>query len=188
MSKKLSEDSSWKPTQGRDYNQKKMRDDLDNYLQRTYLDLNAVGSKGLTPLHMAVRHGLPDLAELLLLRGADAMIKVDSTRREVNRCSPFQYSISPECQRTHNHEINLRIYETFEFDRLVKWYPGEQVVIFNANETQGVVRTVRELQQHISMNIPPNEGPQRERRLWIHTRSNNVRVMQLSILTVSASI
>ena len=194
----LSMDGSWNPTQGlRDYNQEGMRDRLDEYLRRTNLDLNAVDSKGLTFLHIAVRHGLPDLAELLLLRGADAMIKLDSARREVNRCSPLQYSISPECQGMHNHEINLRMYEAFEYDRLVKKYPEEQVVIFDANEArtttssnpyQGVVSTVRELQQHVSLNIPPCEGPQFERRLWIHTHSNNVRVMQLSILTVSAPI
>ena len=168
-----------------------MRDDLDKYLHRTNLDLNAVGSKGLTPLHMAVHLGLPDLAELLLLRGADAMIKVDSARREVNRCSPLQYSISPESQGTHNHEINLRMYEAFEYDRLVKKYPDEQVVIFDANEartTTSVVSAVQELQQHVSLNIPPYEGPQSGRRLWIHTPSTNVRVMQLYILTVSASI
>ena len=115
------------------------------------------------------------------------MIEVDSAHMEINRRSPLQYSVSPECQYTHDDEINLRMYEAFEFDRLVKRYPGEQVVIFNANEAR-VVRTVQELQQHVGLNITPYQGPQFERRLCIHTPSTNVRVMQLSILTVSASI
>ena len=88
------------------------------------------------------------------------------------------------------------MYEIFEYDRLVKKYPEEQVVIFDAFEArttksygcQGKVRTIQELQQDVTLDIFEYKRPDVERLSWIHTHSTNVRVMQLSILTVSASI
>lgn len=174
-----------------------MRGRLEEYLRSHTLDLNVIGSKGLTPLHVAVRLGLPSLAELLLSSGADAMIEVNSADEEVNRCSPLWYSKPLKHEHTHNHEINLQLYEAFEYDRLVKKYPEEQVVIFDAyeartptsfNPSQGMVWTVQQLQQYVSLNKPSYQGPLFERLLWIHAYLTNVRVMQLPILTVSASI
>ena len=187
----------WRPTQGqRDYVQETMRKDIDAHLRKYSLDLNAIGSEGLTPLHVAVRDGLPDLAELLLSRGADANIQVNSVNLDVNNCSPLQYFRLLKSEGTHNAEINLQMCEVFEYDRLVKKYPKEEVVTFDAKEarstasygpSQGVVWTVQALQLDVGLGIFEYQGPF-EWLYWIHTHSTNVRMMQLSLLTVSASI
>ena len=132
---------------------------------------------------MAVRDGLPELAEFLLSEGADASIM------DVGYCSPLQYFRILKSEGKHNAEINLQMCEAFEYDRLVKKYPEEEVITFVTDRGGRSPRVMWTVKQLHCVGVRLFEYQESFRRLyWIHTHSTNVSMMQLSLLTISASI
>ncbi|KAI1118646.1 hypothetical protein F5Y14DRAFT_399275 [Nemania sp. NC0429] len=191
---------SWLMTKDEIYDYRQDYSRLKDFLdRRSGLDLSAIGKNGMSPLHIAVLHGMVDCAELLLSRGASVETRAttnaggcldltpleyfqaialdrweDPPRSPTTACSIPQSDSRLGRKPRYDYTIQMYMYEVFEINKLVRNNSQEAINIIRLGKdgyyTYGV-QYLSDIQNSIELRNTETYSP--DQMLLVHVNATN---------------